>query len=519
MPKTIKIPLEMQNGEKATDMKSLVANFDVESVVGYFLDGKLKKWLDDRWYEEEAEKVSQLEKDDPALAAKLCEIFGVPYEAELEIDTEELAERKERLSHLKQLTDDEEILHNIDSVAFNQEELAELYDKGVQKIYLCEGDFHIPKSKQELEYVLIADATVEGLPKKESATTNDAASLSFSTTSQVKIPEYIADKIGEKYYVDLDDYIVYSRTFGGNLLSPFGTINIALSVFKEKGPLEDGPFKAWNKRTGEEFSFDIDSPGWIFNRDAVGTGNYLLLSRPGTGVLLYDVANGQKETICPDCSGRGGLSASDGSIAYYDGSYLVLYNITSKKAIRVTDLGYTPEKYDFFLCGTKLLYRKNNAINIFDIETQEHTKLFSMSDYCIEQIVTYNDRLFFSVYNVHDNFAALWSIDLRNLPDRPTEHLRFDVENGYWLKWIKQSAPYFVFIKEENSCEFPILSFNMDTEEFVQITIESDANPYINKFQVVGDYLYFIRGEDDKELCRFNLSDPMEAPKITKYES
>ena len=167
MPKTIKIPLEMKNGEKATDMKSLVANFDVESVVGYFLDGKLKKWLDDRYYEEEAEKVSQLEKDDPALAAKLCEIFGVLYEAEVEIDTEELAERKERLSHLKQLTDDEKILHNIGSVAFNQEELAELYDKGVQKIYLCEGDFHIPKSKQELEYVLIADATVEGLMKKE----------------------------------------------------------------------------------------------------------------------------------------------------------------------------------------------------------------------------------------------------------------------------------------------------------------------------------------------------------------
>lgn len=171
MPKTIKIPLEMKNGEKATDMKSLVANFDIESVVGYFLDGKLKKWLDDRWYQEKAKEVSQLAKDDPALAAKLCEIFGVPYEAEVEIDTEELAERKERLSHLKQLTDDEEILRNIDSVAFNQEELAELYDKGSQKIYLCEGDFHIPKSKQDLEYIVICEASAVGLPipKAESA--------------------------------------------------------------------------------------------------------------------------------------------------------------------------------------------------------------------------------------------------------------------------------------------------------------------------------------------------------------
>lgn len=505
MPKTIKIPLEMKNGEKATDMKSLIANFDVESVVGYFLDGKLKKWLDDRWYKEKAEKVSQLEKDDPALAAKLCEIFGVPYEAGPEIDTEEIAERKERLSHLKQLTDDEEILRNIDSVAFNQEELAELYDKGVQKIYLCEGDFHIPKSKQDLEYVLVADATVEGLPIEESVATNNADSLMYGAMSQVEIPEYIADKIAVKPYVNLDDYVVYYHdTKKRGLLG---------QLFSSEQP-EEGSYKVWNKRTGKETSFDIPEDFCI--PKIGGTGNCLLCYESKVkGIVLYDVANSKKEIICPDCSGRGGFYASNGSIAYYDGSYLVLYNIASKKAIRVTRLDMVQE-YDFFLCETKLLYRKDNAINIFDIETQKHTKLFSIRDYCIEQIVAHNDRLFFSVYNVHDNFAALWSIDLRNPPDRPTEHLRFDVENGYWLEWIKQSAPYFVFIKEENACEFPILSFNMDTEEFVQITIESDANPYINKFHVVGKYLYFIRCGDDDVLCRFNLSDPNEAPKITQ---
>ena len=145
----VKIPLVMKNGEKAKDMESLRENFDVETVVGYFLDGKLSKWLNDRYYEEEAEAIAQLERDDPHLASKLCNIFGVEYTGGDAIDTEEIIRQKERLAHLRQLTDDEEILRHIDRVAFDQEELAELYDRGVETIYLCEGNFKIPKSKQE----------------------------------------------------------------------------------------------------------------------------------------------------------------------------------------------------------------------------------------------------------------------------------------------------------------------------------------------------------------------------------
>ena len=154
----VKIPLIMKNGEKAKDMESLREHFDVQAVVGYFLDGKLSKWLDDRYYEEEAEAVAQLEKDDPQLASKLCSIFGVEYTGGDEMGTEEIMRRKERLARLRQLTEDEEILRNIDSVAFNQEELAELYDRGVETIYLCAGKFKIPKSKKDLTYQRAAGA-------------------------------------------------------------------------------------------------------------------------------------------------------------------------------------------------------------------------------------------------------------------------------------------------------------------------------------------------------------------------
>lgn len=162
----VKIPLVMKNGEKAKDMESLREHFDVETVVGYFLDGKLSKWLDDRYYEEEAEAVTQLEKDDPQLASKLCSIFGVEYTGGTEMGTEEIMRRKERQARLLQLTEDEEILRNINSVAFNQEELAELYDRGVETIYLCEGKFKIPKSKKGLTYQMVAGAEVSGLEEK-----------------------------------------------------------------------------------------------------------------------------------------------------------------------------------------------------------------------------------------------------------------------------------------------------------------------------------------------------------------
>lgn len=162
----VKIPLIMKNGEKAKDMESLREYFDVETVIGYFLDGKLSKWLDDRYYEEEAEAVAQLKQDDPQLASKLCSIFEVEYTEGDEIGTKEIMRRKERLAHLRQLTDDEEILRKIDCVAFDQEELAELYDRGVETIYLCEGKFKIPKSKQDLTYQMVAGAEVSGLKEK-----------------------------------------------------------------------------------------------------------------------------------------------------------------------------------------------------------------------------------------------------------------------------------------------------------------------------------------------------------------
>lgn len=159
----IKFPLEMANGEQVRTLGDLKDNFDIEKIVGYFLDGKLKTWLEDRYYEDESEAIASLDRDDADLTKKICDIFGIDFAETENVDAEAIAERNARLEKLKQFTDDEEIIKNIDLVAFNQEELGDLYDKGAEKIYLCEGEFNIPKSKQDLEYVEFGNAVVNGL--------------------------------------------------------------------------------------------------------------------------------------------------------------------------------------------------------------------------------------------------------------------------------------------------------------------------------------------------------------------
>ena len=64
MAKKIKFTLEMKDGVQVRTLEDLQENFDIEKVVGYFSDGKLQTWLDERYYEDEAEAISKLSKDD-----------------------------------------------------------------------------------------------------------------------------------------------------------------------------------------------------------------------------------------------------------------------------------------------------------------------------------------------------------------------------------------------------------------------------------------------------------------------
>ncbi|WP_455630207.1 tetratricopeptide repeat protein [Megamonas sp.] len=157
MAKRIKFALEMKDGAQVRNLEDLKENFDLEKAIGYFLDGKLMTWLNDRYYEEEAEALENLSKDDEQLNKKLCQILGVEYEDE-GLNPEEIERRNERIARLKQYTDNQEFIDNVDLVAFDQEDLADLLDEDEEIIYLCQNKFTIPLRAENKKYIGIGKA-------------------------------------------------------------------------------------------------------------------------------------------------------------------------------------------------------------------------------------------------------------------------------------------------------------------------------------------------------------------------
>lgn len=180
----IKFALEMKDGEQVRDLEALQEHFDLEKVIGYFQDGKLLTWLEDRFYDDEADAVRDLSGDDPALASKLCKIFSVEDDAsacELD-DPETIAWRKMQLEKLKQYTADENILKNVDLVAFEQDDLEDiLREEDTNMVYLCQNKFVFPSGilrRENVKYIGIGK-NVEVVVKSKEPIDFHARGISF----------------------------------------------------------------------------------------------------------------------------------------------------------------------------------------------------------------------------------------------------------------------------------------------------------------------------------------------------
>ena len=155
MRKKIKLPLEMADGVKVRTLDELKDNWSLEKVVENYLNGRLATWLNDRYYTELAEQVSALAEvqDNTALQKELCRIFDVDFADEEDIDVDAVNERNRKLDVLRQHTADDAVLKNVDSVAFDQEELGDILDAGENIIYLLNNTFSIPLSVKNKKYI------------------------------------------------------------------------------------------------------------------------------------------------------------------------------------------------------------------------------------------------------------------------------------------------------------------------------------------------------------------------------
>lgn len=160
MKKKIKLPLEMADGVKVRTLDELKDNWSLEKVVENYLNGRLATWLNDRYYTELAEQVDALAEvqDNTALQKELCRIFDVDFADEEDIDVDAVNERNRKLDVLRQHTADDAVLKNVDSVAFDQEELGDILDTGENIIYLFNNTFSIPLAIKNKKYIGVGKA-------------------------------------------------------------------------------------------------------------------------------------------------------------------------------------------------------------------------------------------------------------------------------------------------------------------------------------------------------------------------
>lgn len=263
MAKKIRFPLKMENGAEVRNLDDLKEKFSVESVVGYFRDGRLLTWLKDRYYESEAEQVAELQDTQPDFVFRLCKIFGQDYEAG--VDVEEIRRRQERLNRLKDFTNDPKILDHVDLVAFDQEELSDLLDEEQLKIYLCGDHFVIPSSRHGITYIGVNNPKVHISGKKISTAENldihfenvdvdnfDPVSAQAqkktdireapSDSSEIIIPMNEIRKLIQKHWVNLVTYehsSFHCFVVGDYLLlPPFRNIFLSWYIPMDKQPEE-----------------------------------------------------------------------------------------------------------------------------------------------------------------------------------------------------------------------------------------------------------------------------------------
>lgn len=167
MAKKIRFPLKMDNGVEVRSMEELRNNFSLSRVLEYVQNEKLVTWLRDRYENNVADAIAELDKTDLELPKKVSDIFDVPYDEKSEEDLKQAAERAEKIRRLKEFTDEKQYSDEIDKVAFDQDELYDLLDEEVNEIYLCGERFAIPLSVQDVSYkginnpVVVIDSKTE----------------------------------------------------------------------------------------------------------------------------------------------------------------------------------------------------------------------------------------------------------------------------------------------------------------------------------------------------------------------
>ena len=153
MARILNFSLTMKDGYKVErDIADLREHFDLETVLGLYKEGKLRRWLKQNKYAGEAAQLDDLDEDAPDFTCVFCRILGIEAADHDAVDVEEISERTWRLRKLRDYTTDPYLLDLAENTAFSQEDLDTLIDEGAEEIVLCDGRFTIPLKARGTKY-------------------------------------------------------------------------------------------------------------------------------------------------------------------------------------------------------------------------------------------------------------------------------------------------------------------------------------------------------------------------------
>ena len=180
--------LNLKDGAEVSTIEELREHFDLEKAVEYFQSGELLTWLEDRFYEDEADAISAIKAGDDNFEAKICAALNVEY-----ADLDFVRRVREKKTFLADKTDDAEIIDNAAATALNQEDLGALIQMDYKTIYLCGEQFNVPIRVADRKYIGIL-----GTPKiKIRAQSQDDLDAKNISLENVQLPWQKAAPIDE----------------------------------------------------------------------------------------------------------------------------------------------------------------------------------------------------------------------------------------------------------------------------------------------------------------------------------
>lgn len=126
MARLIRVPLDMGNGKQVNTIEELRQNFNIEKILEHYHSGSLEKWLERRGMKQEAGEIAEIPAAGGNVVKRLYGILGVPEE----------------------------------EIAYTQDELLLLLEKGAENIRLYGDGFSIPLDREGISYKGIGKVTV-----------------------------------------------------------------------------------------------------------------------------------------------------------------------------------------------------------------------------------------------------------------------------------------------------------------------------------------------------------------------